>query len=237
MLKEFVDKIVALAAPQPMGVDGLVYTDRSLMLVAPPVLSPVALLTLSGLVDLVQSKTDGLQTEDWLLHVCSHTKVQLVKKSTDAYGRRVVLATAICDDGQPFAFGKFMDREEFVIGLQSRFVPSEALQGVLKIASNLEAAIVTQSEDDGISQRTTVKQGVQLKETVTIKGRVTLAPFRTFREVSQPSSEFVFRLRSNTAEIPACALFEADGGTWKLDAVESIKQWLLAQQTGIAVIA
>lgn len=237
MLKEFVEKIVALATPQLVGVNGLQYADRPLSIIAPPVVATVPLLTLSGLVDLVKAKTDDLKTEGYLLHICSHTKVQLVSRFTDGYGRRVVLASATCDDGQPFGFGKFMDREEFVIGLQSRFVSTEALLGVLKVASNLEASVVTQSEDDGISQRTTVKQGIQLKETVTIKGRVKLAPYRTFREVEQPESEFVFRLRSNTAEIPACALFEADGGKWKLDAVLTIKAWIEAQNLNIPVIA
>lgn len=237
MLKEFVEKLLQVAAPQTLLLNGLSYTDRALSVVAPPMLSTVPLLTLTGLVDLVKAKTDDLKTEGYLLHVCSHTKVQLVSKYSDGYGRRTVLASSICDDGQSFAFGKFMEREEFVIGLQSRFVSTEALLGVLKVASNLEASIVTQSEDDGISQRTTVKQGIALKETVTIKGRVKLAPYRTFREVEQPESEFVFRLRSNSAEIPACALYEADGGKWKLDAVEIIKRWLVAQNLNIPVIA
>lgn len=70
-----------------------------------------------------------------------------------------------------------------------------------------------------------------------MKGRRTLRPYRTFREVEQPASEFVFRLRSLNGEVPWCALFEADGGKWKLDAVLKIKAWLEAEELKIPIIA
>ena len=237
MLKEFVEKIVALAAPTMINLNGLFYADRPLTLIAEPPMSCVPLLTLTGLAEVIRQRADNLVPEEFLIHVVSHAEVQLVEKSTDTFGRRVCLARVKLDDGQPFAFGRFLDREEFVIGLQSRFVESPDLLDTLKIASNLEAATVAQSEDDGISQRTTVKQGITLKEVVTVKRRVSLAPYRTFREVPQPSSEFVFRLRSDNGAIPSCALFEADGGKWKLDAVLAIKSWLNAQALEIPVIA
>lgn len=237
MLQEFVQKILDLAGPRSIEINGLPYADGALHLVADPPLSCVALLTLTGLADLVRHRTDALAPDSYLLHVVSHAEVALVQKQTDEYGRRVCLARVKLDDGHPFSFGRFLDREEFVIGLQSRFVASPDLVETLKIASNLEASTVVQSEDDGISQRTTVKQGVQLKEVVKVKGRVVLRPYRTFREVEQPGSEFVFRLRSDNGAIPHCALFEADGGKWKLDAVLAIKAWLDGQALDIPVIA
>jgi hypothetical protein len=237
MFKEAIDKILSLAVPTINTIDGLAYTDRPLTAVVEPALSKVSLLTLTGLVDLVKAGTDNLISDGWLLHVGSHLSVSLVKKQTDKYGRRVVLAAATCEDGQPFGFGKFMDREEFVIGLLSRFVQSSDLQEVVKMASALTASQVVLAEDDGVSQRTTVKQGIALKENVTVKGRVKLSPYRTFREVAQPESEFVFRLRSRDGGVPECALFEADGGKWKLDAVLIIKAWLEAQNLNIPVIA
>ena len=237
MLKEAIEKILGLSVPTINVIDGLAYTDRPLTAVVEPALSKVSLLTLTGLVDLVKAGTDNLIADGWLLHVGSHLSVSLVKKQTDKHGRRVVLAAVTCEDGQPFGFGKFMDREEFVIGLLSRFVQSPDLQEVVKRASALTASQVVLAEEDGVSQRTTVKQGVTLKENVTVKGRVSLMPYRTFREVGQPASEFVFRLRSRDGSVPECALFEADGGKWKLDAVLTIKAWLEAQNLNIPVIA
>jgi hypothetical protein len=53
---------------------------------------------------------------------------------------------------------------------------------------------------------------------------VVLAPYRTFVEVTQPESDFVFRMQNG----PRCALFEADGGAWKLTAMRHIKEYLQA---------
>ncbi|MBF9664223.1 hypothetical protein IAI33_11290, partial [Streptococcus pseudopneumoniae] len=78
--------------------------------------------------------------------------------------------------GEPFRFNQFIPREEFVIGLQSRFVQDETTADLLRLTSSLEASTVALAEDDGISQRTTVKQGVVLKEQVKVKGRWTLRP-------------------------------------------------------------
>lgn len=237
MLKEFVEKIVSLAKVEPVMVGALDYADRPLTLIKPPCLSNVPLLTLTGLVDLIQCPLDALKPEEWVLNVCSHADVLLLSRKTDAYGRRVCLASVKLDDGQPFAFGLFMDREEFVIGLQSRFVGNDDLTGVLQLTSSLSVSTVALSEDDGISQRTTVKQGITLKEVVTVKGRVSLRPYRTFREIDQPASEFVFRLRSREGAVPECALFEADGGKWKLDAVLAIKTWLESKNLNMPVMA
>ena len=237
MLKEAMEYLVKMAAPQYVAVDGRAYCDRPLTVIAPPTLSMVPLLTLAGLVDLVKSNIDDLRAEMWLLHVGSFAEVTLMRKTTDEYGRRAVLARVKHDDGSPFPFGRFLDREEFVIGLQSKFIQSESLRGVLAMASSLTASTVAQADDDGVAQSVTVKRGISLKEQVAVKGRVELAPFRTFREVEQPVSEFVFRLQSKDGSVPTCALFEADGGKWKLDAVLTIKAWLEAQRLNIPVIA
>lgn len=237
MLKEFVEKLLSLAPVVPIRVNNLTYADRPLHVVTDPCLAGVSLLTLTGLADLIQSRLDALKPEEWALLVSSHAEVSLLHRSTDAYGRRVRLASVKLDDGQPFPFGRFLNREEFAIGLQSQFVQNEDQQGIVKLCSNLEVSTVAMAEDDGISQRTTVKQGVTLKETVTVKGRVSLKPYRTFREIEQPASEFIFRLKSKDGAVPDCALFEADGGKWKLDAVLAIKAWLEAKNLGMPVMA
>ncbi|MDP2383383.1 MAG: hypothetical protein Q8N00_11315 [Nitrospirota bacterium] len=237
MLKEFVEKILSLAEVNLVTIGTLDYTDRALHVVAPPCLAGVSLLTLTGLVDLIQCHLDALKADDWVLHVGSHADVSLLHRATDAYGRRVRLASVKLDDGQPFPFGRFLNREEFVIGLHSQFVQSPDQQGVVKLCSNLEVSTVVMAEDDGISQRTTVKQGISLKETVTVKGRVCLQPYRTFREIEQPASDFIFRLKSRDGAVPDCALFEADGGKWKLDAVLAIKTWLESKNLGMPVMA
>ena len=65
---------------------------------------------------------------------------------------------------------------------------------------------------------------------------VNLAPYRTFAEIDQVVSQFVFRARvgSGSANL---ALFEGDGGRWRLSAVAAIKAWLEGEETGVEVIS
>lgn len=56
----------------------------------------------------------------------------------------------------------------------------------------------------------------------TVKPRLALQPFRTFREVPQPESDFILRLDENWR----VGLFEADGGIWKMEAKDNIKAYL-----------
>ena len=49
-----------------------------------------------------------------------------------------------------------------------------------------------------------------------------LKPYRTFVEVEQPESKFVFRMQTG----PEMALFEADGGAWRIQAMKNIKEYL-----------
>ena len=237
MLKEFIEKIVELSGAKLHAIHGRPYADGTVKLVVPPPdHEPLATRTLAGLAQAIRAKLDALEPEEWVLHVIDHTAVELVGRSTDIYGRRPVLLSVALMDGEPFPFGRFLDREEFVIGLLSRFVPGDGLDELVRLASTLTAERVEIAEDDGISQRTTVRQGVALKDKVTVKRRVILRPYRTFREVEQPPSEFVFRLRSVDGQVPTCALFEADGGAWRLEAATTIKTWLDGQQLGIPVV-
>lgn len=213
MLKEFVEKIEALAAAQVLTIHGLDYVHGKAELVVPPVdVKTLETKSLAGLVQAIQAKLDVLEPSEWIIHVRDRKRVELVQRLCDAYGRRPMLVSVDLTEAETFPFGRFLDREEFVIGLLSRFVPDAALDEVVKLASTLTAERVEIAEDDGISQRTTVKRGVTLKDKVVVRGRVVVRPYRTFREVEQPRSEFVFRLRSDDGEVPSCALFEADGG-------------------------
>lgn len=237
MLKEAIEKILSLSSPSIVKFHDLDYTNQSMRLVEPPGASMVTLHTLTGIADAIRHEVDTLAPDDWLLQVVSHTEVQLIQRCTDVYGRRLTLLASTRNDTAQFPFGRYLDREEFAIGLQSQFVQTPELLAVVGMVRSLTASTVAQAEDDGISQSVTVKRGVTLKENVQVKGRVLLAPFRTFREVEQPASEFVFRLQSKDGGIPMCALFEADGGKWRHDAVLTIKAWLESQQLNIPVIA
>ena len=45
-----------------------------------------------------------------------------------------------------------------------------------------------------------------------------------FREVEQPASFYVLRMTGETGKV---ALFEGDGGAWKLNAIARVRDWLV----------
>ena len=66
-----------------------------------------------------------------------------------------------------------------------------------------------------------------------------LRPFRTFPEVEQPMSKFIFRMRERRDETIESALYEADGGAWRNEARKNICGYLREKlkDTGITVIS
>lgn len=238
MIKEAINRIVEPADKTKTHIiDSKTYVDGELKLLATPESHSFKLLTLQGLVDLVAAQPSTFDPKAWLVDVVSFGRVMIRAREGDGFGRRAVLADCELADVERFPFGQFLDRESFVIGLSSRFVDTPSTQDLLSLVSNLSNEGVTQSEDDGVSQKTTVKQGIVLKTSVTVKPRWMLNPYRSFREIPQPSSQFVLRLRAEPGEVPKCALFEADGGAWKLDAVLSIKNWLSQNTIGLPIVA
>ena len=88
----------------------------------------------------------------------------------------------------------------------------------------MEDSTVSQYSDDGISQKATIKTGIASKGDALVPNPVKLRPYRTFHEVQQPMSEFIFRMKSDDSV--KCALFEADGGAWENVAMRNIKDYL-----------
>jgi hypothetical protein len=117
---------------------------------------------------------------------------------------------------------KFIEHEDFMIALRSKFIESEDISYLLTLLASITDKNSVESNDDGISQSVQAKKGVVMVQTVNTKPRVTLQPYRTFLEVEQPASEFLLRLK----EGGYVALFEADGGAWRLAAKKSIKEYL-----------
>ena len=69
--------------------------------------------------------------------------------------------------------------------------------------------------------------GVAAKKDVIVPNPVELVPYRTFQEISQPASRFVFRIGDGDA--PCFKIVEAEGGIWKHEAIRSIKEYLVKE--------
>ena len=64
---------------------------------------------------------------------------------------------------------------------------------------------------------------------------VKLVPYRTFSEVEQPSSLYVFRIRDDGGE-PMFKLVEADNGLWKNAAMKKIKEYFEYELAEVSIL-
>lgn len=231
------DTAVKAADVQVHEQDGRIYTNGQLTPMMEPIHDVMPVHTLTGVADLITARIEQLDPSKVVIVVESPCKVEVYAKDSDQWGRcaRYVVAEPIIGDA--FKFGYFMPAEEFVIGLASRFAMTDDLAALMRSVSSMTAEAVTTSADDGVSQNVALRSGVVLAERATLKPIVDLAPYRTFAEVQQPVSKFLFRVKQQKDQPPACALFEADGGRWRLDAVQKIKAWLDAKNLGVTVSA
>ena len=236
MIKEAIEKIESMASAVVTHVVGTrTYSSKPIHPVLEPSPKALSITTLTGLRDYLKADVDTLSPTELIIHVFDYENVALISRLLEPWQTRDTLIAVKCDNLK-FPFGQFMDVENFIIRLQSQFVQDEATATILKIVGNVTDSVVKQFNDDGVTQQATVKAGVSRVENIAVPNPVTLAPFRTFLEIEQPASKFVFRMRSGN-EAPACALFEADGGTWKNTATLRIKEWLADQIKDIAIIA
>ena len=222
------------AAGKTIEIEGATYSTT--LLVDPRKRDPepdaLEVSTLTSLVAYVRENRDGLVLDTATLLVEGPTVVSLVGSLGAGYYRqRFRYVRAKCQPaGGAFAFGEFLALEGFHIALQALFVDDYQRADVLKLCGNVKSDRIRVQVDDGKTQTVEARAGVATVENVSVPNPVTLAPFRTFTELDQPSSPFVFRLREGAAGAGVqAALFEADGGTWRLAAVDGIKVYLDAE--------
>lgn len=246
MIAEAIGKILEVAKPETHEIEDVhgiktIFSTKPLHQVkaAPWEQSDcVRVVTLAGFVDLIQAKLEDADfLSQYVIHVEDERTVALKTRSSDEFGRRLTLITAQPVAFDRFQFGAWLNQEEFAIAVASRFADSADKQYVMQMASTLTNDATMTNEDDGFSQRATVKAGLRMKESTTLKPRVDLAPYRTFPEVDQPVSSFVFRARCDGESKPTLMLVEADGGRWKIDAISEIRRVMEAFGLNIPIVA
>ena len=190
--------------------------------------------SLSGLVDFIKADVDEMYSsteQRRYVRVVSPKRVEVLSPMIGPYHERFIEAE--CDALVPdIPFGRFQGVDEFQIMLQSRFEDSANRALVLQLSGSLRTEQENKIADDGVSQKVTIKRGVATADDVTVKNPVVLRPLRTFYEVAQPESPFILRFNENAN----AALFEGDGGAWKLRAVENIRAWLAGKLEGCNVV-
>jgi hypothetical protein len=240
MIEKALRYIVGLRdAPEPvLEILGRTYTTLGgrLELVTDPMPPPVECRTLTAIRDFMSLPgTPGLAVE--MIHVAGPAFVNVLGSLTTHCRQRPLLAVASAVDIRP-DFGKWMGVEEFIVMLQSQFLPSGDHETLLKYVSAMKVEGSVGLSDDGVSQTATVRSGVASVAQVRVPNPVTLQPFRTFPEVTQPTSRFVFRVgKDDSNRAPCFKLVEADGGEWQRKAIYSIREWLNREIRGVVVVA
>ena len=241
MIKEALQYLVELGKAEEHIINGDTYSDKPLHRIDMyiPKANAIEMHTLTSLVDYIKSDVDEM-SDKMIVEVASPTKVNLYSQLD--YNRDREKLVSVSARVPEFSFNNFMDQEKFCINLQSKFIddPQTDRSLILKFAGTVEAGTVADYGDDGITQKATVKTGIVSKGDAIIPNPVKLRPYRTFLEVEQPISEFIFRMKQDKYDGINCAIFEADGGAWQIAATKAIKEYLqfeLADMTQFTVIS
>lgn len=220
MERTAIEKIVELASPNVIEKDGFTYSDKQLNVVNQPRVNTMNFRTLRGLIDTLK-KEHGNFISPLVVNVLSESEVKVYSAINTSDKTREIPyhseAEVIHID-----FNRKLDYESMMITLKSKFVETDELLELVKLLGTITDENTRQTSDDGFSQTVTVKKGVVLKGNQVIRPIVKLKPYRTFNEVEQPESEFLLRLSDGGY----AALYEADGGAWKLTARKNIAEYL-----------
>lgn len=212
MLTELLNRLLDLKRPETVEIKEQIFSTNKLHLIPDsPSVDAIEIHSLTGIVDYIKSNFDS--RSKLLIHIESPTQLRLIDALDNTNNRRVYLRSeAILPT---IIFDRFIDREQFQIMLQANFVQTPDHLTVLDIVSQIYVTNGNvELKDNGFTQSVTTKTGSATLSATPIPPKVSLKPFRTFVEVSQPASDYILRLndRGNVA------LYEADGGSWQLEA-------------------
>jgi hypothetical protein len=233
MLVNLFEAIQKTGKVEQITIDDRKYTTAVLVPVKKPEPAALAISTLTGLVDFYEKCESDTGADAPIVVVDGPQSVRIVSTLDEEFQQRRCFLVAK-NELRPFPFGQFLDVDTFIVSMLSQFVQDDATKTILQILGTLQDGTVLTFDDDGTSQKVTAKTGIARVGDTKVPNPVTLSPFRSFPEIEQPASKFVLRMRSGSP-MPTCALFEADGGAWRNDAIARIKAWI-ADKLGEAVV-
>ena len=224
MTRDALQYVVGLKTAEVLDINGERYVDKDVYRVENELrASAIQMNTLTSLVDYLKAGVDTM-AEKMLVQVVTPTKVRVLSMlDADRKREELVDVEAMIPD---FEYGRYMGNERFIIALQSKFIANDDRALLLQFAGTVKDESIAQYGDDGVTQKATIKTGITSVGDAVVPNPVKLRPFRTFIEVEQPESAFVFRMRQAEGHGVECAIFEADGGAWKNAAMKSIKEYL-----------
>lgn len=229
MIKEALEYIVKLGSVAVSEVNGRQYATQHLVPIPKEFNAiPLSIHTLTAIIDYITSGADESAEDEesinrrFVLHVADFDRVNLYRELNSDKARECLLEARL--EAPMFPFDRWMDVETFIINMQTHFVQDENRDMLIRLIGTVTAEQGVTLADDGMTQKVTARSGISLVQEVKVPNPVELAPFRTFTEVEQPTSPFVFRVRRDGDAIMA-ALFAADADAWKNEAICRIRDY------------
>lgn len=189
----------------------------------------IKLNSLLGMIEFINSQFDKEEISNLILLIDDHENVMLISKPNRNKVREVFARCELPNQFKSFEFGRYMQVNDFIIKMYSLFAFSEDHQSVIEKASKVKLTIDSEVSDDGSStSRKSSSKVVSDSQSHIFK----LAPYRTFREIRQVESLFIFRTDNNLN----LALFEADGGSWIIETKQRIRDFILKEVEDLTII-
>ncbi|SPF51672.1 conserved hypothetical protein [Candidatus Desulfosporosinus infrequens] len=222
MIKEALEYLMSFRTVEIVNHNNAKYSNQQLSKLPELKADPVTTKSLASIVDLVSSQLDHSRIADLkiIIQVEGPTKVKVFTSLCSNLDRKELYTASA--EVPALQLNNFIALEAMNIHLKSCFVPAEQRESLIALLGNVQEEAVRTSTDDGFSQTVVARTGIATKSNVPVPSIVKLTPYRTFLEVEQPESEFLCRMQASS-DSPKVALFEADGGAWRLASRQNIK--------------
>lgn len=244
LTREFLEKVEEMVQPQTLTEGIRTFVDKPMHMLVDEIAADTPLHTnsLSSVADYIKSNADfdALASDGRkIIHVEDEKTVWLYTEMNSFKKRSALLLASAWVSS--FPFGQWLSLENFIISVQANFVADEHRDELLSFVATVKQDTGVEQQDDGVTQKVTTRSGVSLSRTSKVPNPITLRPFRTFSEVEQPESAFVFRIKAEEGGCVKAALFAADGEAWRHDAILKIRDYfqthVVAEDDSVIVLA
>lgn len=220
---QFVDKVLEVSNFKTIEMNGHTYHSNHIgsNLVVIPTAEKTKLFSLNqvlGFVDNLVKTTD----KKFLINVLDHENVEVIESTLNKNLKRNVYAEATSTKiTNTFKFGQFMDQEDFIIEVMTKFIITESREKLLSFISMVKTEESNERNDNSYTQSVVVRKGSALVANADVVNLWSLKSFKSFPEIEQPEIPYILRVRGDSF-----ALFECDGGAWKVETAGKIKEYL-----------
>lgn len=205
------------------------YSSKPLHVTTIPPIESIEIHSLHGLVEYANKLTGVLAAEsELIMRVQSPEVVTLSTLERDEIGRSEVWA--IARPGYDVLFysqmeGKRLSQGEMFTALKTLIEASNDQRKLIEMIGRITSVQEVSGEVGVSAQAVTMKSSVSVTHDV-IQDIVVLRPFRTFSEIEQPTSRYLFRMVPVKDGIPDCIIREIRDGQWRMEAMKSIISYL-----------